>query len=161
MEADGLVTHTAAGGRKVYEITDAGRAELAGAAAELAALEIGDPRVGRRPDARWPNDIEREVRGSVRDIKRELREATRDARTPRGRPWASPGPTPGSAEAPTGDPARRPIWNGRWRSWPRRSAAGQRWPGVAEPDLRAASAVVVSALTELRRLLRRGPSHRS
>ena len=26
MEADGLITHTATGGRKVYEITDAGRA---------------------------------------------------------------------------------------------------------------------------------------
>src|SRR4029450_8862601 len=39
MEADGLITHTATGGRKVYDITDAGRAELAGRAAELARLE--------------------------------------------------------------------------------------------------------------------------
>jgi DNA-binding PadR family transcriptional regulator len=39
MEADGLVTHTATAGRKVYQITDAGRAELAGRAEELGKLE--------------------------------------------------------------------------------------------------------------------------
>src|SRR5256885_1800981 len=39
MEGDGLVTHTQAGGRKVYEITDTGRAELASRAGELASLE--------------------------------------------------------------------------------------------------------------------------
>jgi DNA-binding PadR family transcriptional regulator len=41
MEADGLVRHAVAGGRKVYEITDAGRTELTARAAELAALEGG------------------------------------------------------------------------------------------------------------------------
>src|SRR5262245_28559835 len=39
MEADGLITHTAAGGRKVYDITDAGRAELAERSGELSLLE--------------------------------------------------------------------------------------------------------------------------
>src|SRR5512132_533428 len=39
MEADGLITHTASGGRKVYDITEAGRAELAARAPELAQLE--------------------------------------------------------------------------------------------------------------------------
>ncbi|HWB35376.1 MAG TPA: PadR family transcriptional regulator, partial [Rugosimonospora sp.] len=39
MEAEGLVTHTAAGGRKTYEITQAGRDELARRAGELAELE--------------------------------------------------------------------------------------------------------------------------
>src|SRR4029450_2765547 len=41
MEADGLITHTAAGGRKVYDITDAGRAELAGRAEGLGRLAGG------------------------------------------------------------------------------------------------------------------------
>src|SRR2546421_5896243 len=41
LEAEGLVTHEAAGGRKVYEITDAGRAELTQRAGELAELERG------------------------------------------------------------------------------------------------------------------------
>src|SRR5258705_4345916 len=39
MEADGLITHTPSGARKVYDITDAGRAELAGRAAELDRLD--------------------------------------------------------------------------------------------------------------------------
>ncbi|GAB2927844.1 hypothetical protein GCM10027280_14180 [Micromonospora polyrhachis] len=39
MEVEGRVTHTAAGGRKVYEITDAGRAELRQRAREVADLE--------------------------------------------------------------------------------------------------------------------------
>src|SRR5258705_7569060 len=39
MEADGLITHTASGGRKVYDITDAGRDELTRRAKELETLE--------------------------------------------------------------------------------------------------------------------------
>lgn len=39
MEAAGLVTRTAVGGRKIYEITGAGRAELVARAAELRSLE--------------------------------------------------------------------------------------------------------------------------
>ena len=39
MEADGLITHSASGGRKVYGITDAGRSELAERSDELAGLE--------------------------------------------------------------------------------------------------------------------------
>lgn len=39
MEADGLVTHTAVGGRKVYEITEAGREELRERASEVDAIE--------------------------------------------------------------------------------------------------------------------------
>ncbi|CAM5325125.1 PadR family transcriptional regulator OS=Streptomyces alboniger OX=132473 GN=CP975_24150 PE=4 SV=1 [Streptomyces alboniger] len=40
LEAEGLVTHTTEGGRKVYAITDAGRAELADRSGELADLEL-------------------------------------------------------------------------------------------------------------------------
>ncbi|MGI5214558.1 PadR family transcriptional regulator [Plantactinospora sp. CA-290183] len=39
LEVEGLVTHHAAGGRKVYQITEAGRAELRQRADEVAALE--------------------------------------------------------------------------------------------------------------------------
>jgi DNA-binding PadR family transcriptional regulator len=39
MEAAGLVTHTAVGGRKIYELTHAGRAELVKRAVELRGLE--------------------------------------------------------------------------------------------------------------------------
>ncbi|HEY1485384.1 MAG TPA: PadR family transcriptional regulator, partial [Micromonosporaceae bacterium] len=72
MEVEGLVTHTAAGGRKVYEITAAGRSELAARAGELDALET-EIHASVADLSSLASDIEREVRGSVRDIKRELR----------------------------------------------------------------------------------------
>lgn len=79
MEAEGLVTHTAAGGRKVYEIADAGRAELRQRADELAALE-SDIRASVEDLATLANEIQDEVRGSVRDLKRELNQAARETR---------------------------------------------------------------------------------
>ncbi|HEU4426294.1 MAG TPA: PadR family transcriptional regulator [Pilimelia sp.] len=39
LEAEGLVTHTTEGGRKVYALTEAGRAELRDRSGELAAVE--------------------------------------------------------------------------------------------------------------------------
>ncbi|SDX95949.1 DNA-binding transcriptional regulator, PadR family [Micromonospora pattaloongensis] len=105
MEAEGLVTHTAAGGRKVYEITDAGRAELRQRAGELAALE-SDIRASVEDLAALAGEIQNEVRGSVRDLKRELREAARETR--RGRP-ASPRTRPGELYAEPGRPGPDPT----------------------------------------------------
>ncbi len=82
MEAEGLVTHTAAGGRKVYEITAAGRAELARRAGELAELE-GEIHASVADLSVLAGEIEQQVSGSVRDIKKELREATSQARSSR------------------------------------------------------------------------------
>jgi DNA-binding PadR family transcriptional regulator len=98
MEADGLVSHTQAGGRKVYEITDAGRAELNARANELAALE-SEINASVADLSTLANEVEQGVRGSVRDIKKELREATREARSvrPPQRDWwsqAAPPPPP-------------------------------------------------------------------
>lgn len=151
MEVEGLVSHTAAGGRKIYEITGAGRAELTARAGELAALE-SEIHASVADLSSLANDIEREVRGSVLDIKRELREASRDARAPKRPVWASPRPAPGESE-PDRDPALADLERAiaELAGDVRRMA---RNAGVTEPDLRAASAVVVSALTELRRLLR-------
>ncbi|MEF9885335.1 PadR family transcriptional regulator [Streptomyces sp. P9-A4] len=60
LEAEGLVTHASEGGRKVYSITDAGRAELAGRADEL-------------------DDLEREIRESVSELAAEIRDDVRGA----------------------------------------------------------------------------------
>jgi DNA-binding PadR family transcriptional regulator len=79
MEADGLITHTASGGRKVYEITDLGRAELQRRSAEVDELE-SEIHASVADLADLAEEIEAGVRGSVRDLKRELRQATRDAR---------------------------------------------------------------------------------
>lgn len=85
LEAEGLVTHTAAGSRKTYEITDAGRAELRQRAAEVAALE-SDIHASVADLATLATEIQSEVRGSVRDLKRELREAARQTRRSRWEP---------------------------------------------------------------------------
>jgi DNA-binding PadR family transcriptional regulator len=79
LELDGLVTHTATGGRKVYEITDAGRAELAARSGELTQLE-SEIHSSVADLAALADQVEAGVRGSVRDLKRELRESSREPR---------------------------------------------------------------------------------
>ncbi|WOX12505.1 PadR family transcriptional regulator [Streptomyces sp. N50] len=95
LEAEGLVTHTTEGGRKVYAITDAGRAELADRSGELADLELEI----RESVAELAAEIRADVRGAAGDLRREMRaaatEARQGARTGRGRP--------GEHDAPAGD----------------------------------------------------------
>jgi DNA-binding PadR family transcriptional regulator len=81
LEADGLVTHTAAGGRKVYDITDAGRAELIARSDELTTLET-EVHNSVADLAALAEQVEAGVRGSVQDLKRELRQSRYEARTP-------------------------------------------------------------------------------
>jgi DNA-binding PadR family transcriptional regulator len=148
LEAEGLVNHAAAGGRKVYEITDAGRAELRQRAAEVADLEreIHDSLADLTSLA---TEIEQQVSGSARDIRRELREAARESKPP-GRPRFTAGPAPsGGGRARPGELERAVE---QLREEGRRLA---RRPGVAEDDLRLAIAVVSGALAEVRRLLHR------
>ncbi|MFE9255431.1 helix-turn-helix transcriptional regulator [Streptomyces sp. NPDC006879] len=71
LEAEGLVTHTTEGGRKVYSITDAGRAELASRSAELADLEVEI----RDSVAELAAEIRADVRGAAGDLRREMRAA--------------------------------------------------------------------------------------
>ena len=76
LEAEGLVTQSQEGGRKVYQITDAGREELAGRREELDELEA-EITGSVHGLAREVHD---EVRGSVRDLKQELKQAAREMR---------------------------------------------------------------------------------
>ncbi|MEV6023554.1 helix-turn-helix transcriptional regulator [Streptomyces sp. NPDC052036] len=76
LEAEGLVTHTTEGGRKVYAITDAGRAELADRSAELADLELEI----RESVAELAAEIQADVRGAAGDLRREMRAAASEAR---------------------------------------------------------------------------------
>jgi DNA-binding PadR family transcriptional regulator len=155
MEADGLVSHTQAGGRKVYEITDAGRAELAGRAAELAELETEiDASVADLSTI--ANEVEQGVRGSVRDIKRELREATKEARSSRPaqsdwrtyhQPPPSPPPAPWRANGPAGDLEQKAA---QLLDEVRRLVR----TGKAGPEtMRATLVVLDGALDQVRRLL--------
>ncbi len=76
LEAEGLVTHTTEGGRKVYAITDAGRAELANRSSELADLELEI----RESVAELAAEIRADVRGAAGDLRREMRAAATEAR---------------------------------------------------------------------------------
>lgn len=98
MESEGLVVHTVAGGRKVYEITEAGRTELRGRAGELDALEAeiraaieelaaqaGPTRTGARrpggeagPDS--PAEAAAELERQLDAFAAELRDLVRDTR---------------------------------------------------------------------------------
>jgi DNA-binding PadR family transcriptional regulator len=76
LEAEGLVEHEVSEGRKVYRITDTGRAELEARRGELDDLEAEI--AGSVRDL--ATEIRSEVRGSVKDLKAELKSAARDMR---------------------------------------------------------------------------------
>ncbi|MEU1459622.1 PadR family transcriptional regulator [Streptomyces sp. NPDC005727] len=88
LEAEGLVTHTTEGGRKVYAITDAGRAELADRSGELADLELEI----RESVAELAAEIKADVRGAAGDLRREVRAAASEARRGSGKNGGEAGP---------------------------------------------------------------------
>ncbi len=71
LEAEGLVTHASEGGRKVYSITDAGRAELADRGGELADLELEI----RDSVSELAAEIRDDVRGAAGALRREMQAA--------------------------------------------------------------------------------------
>ncbi|MFC5910839.1 PadR family transcriptional regulator [Streptacidiphilus monticola] len=76
LEQEGLVAHTVEGGRKVYRITDAGRAELAARSGELAELEAEI----RDSVAQLADAIREDVREGAQDLREEMRRAARESR---------------------------------------------------------------------------------
>ncbi|MFF6997258.1 helix-turn-helix transcriptional regulator [Streptomyces sp. NPDC008313] len=97
LEAEGLVTHTTEGGRKVYAITDAGRAELADRSGELADLELEI----RESVAELAAEIRADVRGAAGDLRREMRAAASEAR--RGSRTGAAGEGRGGASEESGE----------------------------------------------------------
>lgn len=109
LEAEGLVTHATEGGRKVYSITEAGRAELAGRSGELADLEL-------------------EIRESVSELAAEIRDDVRGAAGHlRNEMRAAAASTSGSAGPSAGG-------NTDWESWPK---DGESWRAAKEELRRA------------------------
>ncbi|HEX6497398.1 MAG TPA: PadR family transcriptional regulator [Micromonosporaceae bacterium] len=170
MEAEGLVTRRQAGGRKVYEITDTGRAELSARADELASLE-SEIHASVADLASLANEIQDEVSGSVRDLKRELRQAAQQARPPLvdkpwrqpKRPWwEQPDIAPSRRRETSGDQAEEAASSPDAAELERLGAEVRaeatrlaRRPDLRPAELRTAAAVLTSTLTELRRLLGR------
>ncbi|WP_433613830.1 PadR family transcriptional regulator [Dactylosporangium sp. CA-139114] len=159
MEADGLITHTAEGGRKVYEIAAAGRAELDRRARELESLEA-DINASLADLSTLADEVEQGVRGSVRDLKRELKEASRQVRNspppgPASFGWGYP-PRPGATGArPAAPPAdvvgeledKAALLLAEVRRLARTGRASQE-------TMRATLVVLDGAIDQVRRLLR-------
>lgn len=80
LEAEGLVTHATEGGRKVYSITEAGRAELAGRGGELADLELEI----RESVSELAAEIRDDVRGAAYQLRSEMRAAASESRQTSG-----------------------------------------------------------------------------
>ncbi|MGW5864245.1 helix-turn-helix transcriptional regulator [Streptomyces sp. NPDC055239] len=108
LEAEGLVTHTTEGGRKVYAITDAGRAELADRSGELADLELEI----RDSVAELAAEIRDGVRGAAGELRREMREAAKEARASGGASGTSEGRSGAGSGKPFPDPAD--FFDGSW-----------------------------------------------
>jgi DNA-binding PadR family transcriptional regulator len=76
LEEEGLVTHEVVQGKKVYRLTDAGRAELERRMDELAELEE-ELTESVRDIAR---EVQEDVRDTVRSLREELTQAAREVR---------------------------------------------------------------------------------
>ena len=76
LEQEGLVSHTVEGGRKIYRITEAGRAELAARGPEIDALESEI----RDSVAQLADQIREDVRDSAKDLREEIRRAAKESR---------------------------------------------------------------------------------
>ncbi|MFE6056788.1 PadR family transcriptional regulator [Kitasatospora sp. NPDC056446] len=91
LEQEGLVAHSTEGGRKVYRLTDAGRAELEARNGELAELELEI----RDSVAQLAGAIREDVRDSAKDLREELWKAAKQTPRPdraegEGDPWSGP-----------------------------------------------------------------------
>ncbi|MEV4198795.1 PadR family transcriptional regulator [Micromonospora globbae] len=157
LEAEGLVSHTAAGGRKTYEITEAGRGELRQRADELAALE-SDIAASVEDLSALAGEIRSEVRGSVRDLKRELREAARQTRQRRSRwePSYAPAPPfpPGPQPRPETGDAVLTEFDERLAAFAAEVGRLVRARRFTDSQVRTAIRLLDGALDGLRRLLR-------
>jgi len=102
LEDEGLIEHDELDGKKVYRLTDAGRAELESRRSELEELQERATETARKVvgaiggDMRESvRDLRDELRHAMRDVRREDRFASRSGR----RPWA---------DGPGGSPAGSP-----------------------------------------------------
>jgi DNA-binding PadR family transcriptional regulator len=158
MEADGLITHTAEGGRKVYEIAQTGKDELVRRARELESLE-SDINASLADLSTLADEVEQGVRGSVHDLKKELKEASRQVRGGPSGPssfgWGYP-PRPGSAGARAAQPPADVVAEleekaAQLLAEVRRLARAGR---ASSETMRATLVVLDGAIDQVRRLLR-------
>ena len=160
LEAEGLVTHAQQGGRKVYEITPAGRAELAARTGELAVLE-GQIRESVHDLA---EEVRAEVHGNARGGRDELKQVAKQMRRDQNRPgqhvdWAAYSWPPSAPAAEPRTLGSTPVARDleRWvdsfadhaRDLARRSSPSQE-------QLTRSGAILDDALARLREILNAG-----
>ncbi|WP_344330581.1 helix-turn-helix transcriptional regulator, partial [Kitasatospora putterlickiae] len=102
LEQEGLVAHSTEGGRKVYRLTDTGRAELAARRGELDELELEI----HDSVAQLAGAIREDVRDSAKDLREELWGAAEQARR-------SGAPEPEDGDGGNGGNGGNP-WAGPW-----------------------------------------------
>jgi DNA-binding PadR family transcriptional regulator len=146
LESEGLVTHQVEEGRKVYHITDAGRAELHERQGELDDLE--EEIAGSVRDL--ATEIRTEVKGSVKDLRSELKAAARDMR----RQNRAQAREQRQADRPSADPFRADLE--RAIEWFRSELRTVTRHGVhTSQDVAALRDLLQRSLDEARRLLER------
>ena len=142
LESEGLVTSADEDGRKVYSITDAGRAELAARQDELEDIE-SDITVSVRDLA---SEIRSDVRGSVKDLRAELKSAARDVRR-ESRHYAREQRKSGGGGPAVADLERLAEW---FREEVREVAKRTK---PSNEEVAALKKVMEDAMTEVRRVL--------
>lgn len=129
LEEEGLVTHEVEGGKKVYRLTDRGRAEVNARLDELADLEK-EITESARDIAR---EVKEDVRETVRNLREELQSATREMREQNGagrdteeeaqqaarsaRDEARRARQHARTERGSWRQDRRDWWSGEWQAW--------------------------------------------
>lgn len=141
LEAEGLVVHEVADGRKTYRITDAGAAELTERRGELEDLE--QEIAGSVRDL--ATEIRSEVKGSVRDLQVELKAAARDVRR-ESRATARQERTQSRHGSPQADVEATIEW---FRAEVRSATRGRQ---IAPDRLTAIRTALQNALNEIRRI---------
>jgi DNA-binding PadR family transcriptional regulator len=160
LEAEGLVIHAQQGGRKVYEITPAGRAELAARTGELAVLE-GQIRESVHDLA---EEVRAEVHGNAGGGRDELTQVAKQMRRDQNRPgqhvdWAAyswPPSAPAAEKRPLGStPVARDLE--RWvDSFADHARDLARQSSPSQEQLTRSGAILDDALARLREILNAG-----
>jgi DNA-binding PadR family transcriptional regulator len=135
LEKEGLVTHSTEGGRKVYALTDEGRAELAARADEIAGLEAEI----RASVSTLAAEIREDVRGAAGDLRAEVRAAARQTRS-----------RPEDAGYPYGEATRE--WKEQARQAREESRRAKEEAKAARKQAKAARDAVDSARDEFQRI---------
>jgi DNA-binding PadR family transcriptional regulator len=135
LESEGLVTHEVVNGKKVYQLTDKGRAELERRMDELADLEEEITASAQE----FAREVRQDVRQTVRTLREELTQAAREMRDEGGaaswQAWRD-----GTDRQKAEWARQKDHWRGQGQTWRQewRQTWEEAWRAVWGPDTGAA-----------------------